>query len=247
MKSRRTLSLLGAVVLACCLSRSPAIAAPETTVESWYSGIPAPEPILPRRPLSLSWNPPDGAFWLAGESPEPARDASGNIVSASAWGTAGSRQQVFRHGGISLTMVPLIRAEAGWHADAEAQPKVGAAILQELAVPLSAGLRFNAKTGFGDPIGLSAPNPAGVSGLAFRGEAGLSGSLRPLGDAQTRFDLHLVSTRLLSRGIDETAPSSSCELTLQLTRLAMAPLHIGATCPRLDGERRITFNIGGRF
>jgi hypothetical protein len=247
MKLRCTLSLLWAAALACCLPAGRAIAAPEMTAEAWYSGIPAPEPILPRRPLSLSWNLPDKAFWLAGESPAPARDASGNIVSASAWGTAGSRQQVFQRGGVSLTMVPLIRAEAGWHADAEAQPKVGAAILQELAVPLSGGLRFNAKTGFGDPIGLSAPNPAGVSGLAFRGEAGLSGTLRPLGDAQTRFDLHLVSTRLLSRGIDETAPSSSCELTLQLTRLAMAPLHIGATCPGMDGERRITLNVGGRF
>jgi len=204
--------------------------------------------ILPREPLSVAWDAPDKSFWILGETPEPSRDLAGQIASASAVAAMGMRREFFRSEGISLTMAPHFRAETAWHENGEGGPKAGAAIYNELTVPLSRGVRLDAKAGLGNRVGVFIPRPDGASpALAFRGEASLSGSLGHIGYEQTRFDLRVATTRLLSGHIGETEALSTCEVNLQLARKGLAPLNIGASCPGTEGERRITVSIAGRF
>ncbi|HEY8610033.1 MAG TPA: hypothetical protein VIL69_01930 [Roseomonas sp.] len=239
---------LAATLLALTAYRSSA-SAYDVTSDAWIPASQAPKQVLPRPPMRLGWNSSDKAFWVTGESPEPSRDASGQVVFASGMGTLGARTEIFRSGGVSLTAVPLIRAEASWQEqNAGARQALGAAIFEELSIALPASFRFRAKGGFGDRIGVSAPNPGGVSpGLAIRGEAGLSGNLASLGHANTRFDLQLISTQAFGTGTDDPYPRSTCELKLELLRKGTAPLSIAGSCPGAAGEGRITLNIGGRF
>ncbi|MFH5926369.1 hypothetical protein [Roseomonas xinghualingensis] len=204
--------------------------------------------MIPRPPLSIAWDAPDKSFWILGESPEPNLDPTGQIVSATAVATMGARHEIFRSGGISLTTSPQFRAETAWQEKGGNGPKAGAVIYNELAVPLSRGFRLETRAGFGNRIGVFLPRPDGAaSALAFRGEASLSGSLGDIGQEQTRFDLRVAATHLLSGDIRETEAPSTCELNLQLSRKGLAPLNIGASCPGAEGERRITFGIMGRF
>jgi hypothetical protein len=208
-----------------------------------------PKPVAEPPTAQLGWTSADKDFWISGESPPPTRDEAGEIVSATGSGTLGARYRSYADGRLSLATVPMIRAEAAWEGEGgRARPSVGVAILQELALALPEGLRFRAKGGIGDRTGLSLAHPAGASpGLALRGEAGLSGSLRPLGHPDARFDLQLIATQAFgSRGEEDGAPSS-CELKLDLTRKGGPPLSLGASCPGAPGEGHITLHIGGRF
>jgi hypothetical protein len=205
--------------------------------------------VLSQPPLQLAWDSPDKTFWMVGENPEPRRDEVGQVTFANSVGTMGLRHRTFRHGGVSLTTTPIIRAEAVWEdADMGARDAVGAAVFEELAVALPAGLQFHAKGGIGDRTGVSVPNPRGAAmGFAVRGEAGVSGSLGALGHPGTRFDLLLVSTQAFVSEPGEEHPPSSCELKLELVRKDTAPLRIGGSCPGAMGEGRVTISIGGRF
>jgi hypothetical protein len=245
---RHCFTLACVSLCASVLMQHPAVAYDVISSPQVLTGKDA-KPVLPPPPLRFHWDSPDQAFWVTGESPPPGEDSSGQLVSASALGSIGTRRRIFQARGISLAVIPTIRTETTWRADDTAVPATAdAAILQELAVPLPGGLQLNATGGFGSRIGVSAPNPGGISSdLALRGQAGLSGSLSPIGHRQTRFDLQIIATQALSVDIGETHPSSTCELTLALTRWDIAPLHFSASCPGAAGESSITFKIGGRF
>ena len=224
-------------------------AALDLTSEIQALAAPAAKPILPRPAMRVDWKSADKGFWMAGESPEPQRDGSGQIVFLNGSGTLGARHESLRHRGLSLATVPLIRAEAAWDEQASASREaVGVAVFEELNLALPAGLTFRAKGGIGDRTGVSAPNPRGLaSGLAVRGEAGFSASLAPLGQADARLDLQVISTQSFASGEGEAHPPATCELKLELASRGTAPLRIGGSCPGGSGEGRITLSIGGRF
>jgi hypothetical protein len=244
----RPIALRGAVLFSLALSPWT-VQARETAYIAPILTDPAPKQIIAPAPLRLDWALPGKLLWVAGESPQPERTVSGEVVAARGTGSLGMRYPIFQQPGISLTTAPLIRAEAAWlEQESSAQQTIGTAIFEELVVQLPGGLRLNAKAGVGDRFGVSAPNPrGGFSAPAVRGEAGISGTLRGLGGAQTRFNFQLISTRALSVDEGETSAPSSCELMLEIAQLGLAPLRFGGSCPGASGEQRITFAVGGRF
>jgi len=241
----RRLAFSAALLLLPGVARHPAAAYALT----FETAVPPRQQILSPPPLRLDWSSPDRTVWITGEGPAPRQDASGTVVSAQGWGSAGARHQLFRRWGVSLATVPLIRSVALWQEQqARSRQAFGAALVQELTIALPAGFHLRAKGGIGQRAGLSDTDWQGASyGYALRGEAAISASLALIGQPETRFDLQVISLRRYGIEGGEPRPPAACELKLELARDPAPPLRLGGSCPGAAGAARVTLSIGGWF
>ncbi|MBP0493914.1 hypothetical protein [Roseomonas indoligenes] len=243
----RKLPLSLAFATLAALGPAPPAAADNVVLEAGAQTRIEQAPILPEPAYHLGWNSADKSFWISGETPKPTRDLAGRVAAAGGTGTLGARYETFRDGSLSLLTSPVIRAEASWAEEGQPRHLLGGAVFQEMTLALPEGLKLRAKGGLGDPTGLSAAGGDSLpNGLAFRGEAAISGDLTPIAGPDTRFDLQVVSTRPVA-GLRDSGFSAGCEMRLELSRKGAAPLGIGTSCPGVGGSEWITLNIGGRF